>query len=409
MTLPIPTILKTKSEVQFGIYRDGDNNLDEAQSVVLDQAKQLTRDVSDVSVNVEDTTQRDDEVGPGGILRTEEYNLQNGREDHVEVHDPQDMAARSTLTRFVEKTLDQAEINKARSTWLDLVDHGGGDGGAFQTSMSGGKVMREDDIAGAIADGIREHAQEHPEDAKRGVDGVVMNACLMASLGMESALSHAGVRFLAASPETMIAPGAPSDIAEDIAQHQSDPQAMAKAVVHHTMSTRYGVEGERFGPAAAFDMLDLDPKKIAAMEQAVKSLDGAIVSAAKDPSTKAEIKADGRGVEGMTRSQDPHLPWHADRPAEELYGDLASDTSLPMELRSAAQKAVAAIAATVLAHGESRDFAPFGDESYRDAAGPTVHFPTSPRQVDPWAPVVSETRNQFAQAVGEREVAHALT
>ncbi len=397
-----------RHSLQFGVYRDGDNNLDEAQSPVIDQARDVTQADSSIAVNVEDTTQRDDEVGPDGLLRTEEYDFVGGEQKHVDVAAPQDMAARSTLTRFVEHTLDEAEHNGAKSTWLDLVDHGGGDGGAFQTNISGGKVMKEDDIAGAIADGIKDHAQAHPEDAGRGVDGVLLNACLMASLGAESSLSHAGVRYLAASPETMIAPGAPSEIAEDIARNQDDPAAMAKAMVHRTMTTHYGIGDVKFGPAAAFDVLDLDPKKIANMEQSVKQLNSAIVAAAKNQATKSEIKADGRDVEGMTRSQAPGLPWHADRPAEELYGNLASDTSLPLELRTAAHKAVAAIAATVLAHGESKDFAPFGDESYRDAAGPTVHFPTSKRQIDPWAPKISETRNEFAREVGEATVAKAL-
>lgn len=38
-------------------------------------------------------------------------------------------------------------------------------------------------IAQAIADGVKLHAQAHPEDANRKVDGVVANQCLMASLG----------------------------------------------------------------------------------------------------------------------------------------------------------------------------------------------------------------------------------
>jgi len=408
MTLPIQIHTAPKRDLQFGVYRDGDNNLDEVQSSVVDQAKHVTQQDSSIAVNVEDTTQRDDEIGSSGELRTEEYDLLNGHQERINVTEPQDMSDRATLTHFVEHTLDQAERNGATSTWLDLVDHGGGDGGAFQTNMSGGSVMPEDDISGAIADGIRRHAEEHPEDAGRTVDGVVMNACLMASLGMESALSHAGVKYLAASPETMIAPGVPSAIAEDIAKNQDDPVAMAHAIVHRTMNTQYGIGDQSFGPAAAFDVFTLDPQKIAAMEQSVKQLNSSIVAAAKDPDAKAAIKADGRDIEGMTRSQERGLPWHVDRPAEELYRNLAQDTALPADLRTAAHKAVAAIAHTVLAHGESNDFAPFGDESYRDAVGPTVHFPTTRKQIDPWAPNISETQNAFAKSVNEGAVARAL-
>lgn len=408
LSLPISVHSAPKRDLQFGIYRDGDNNLDEAQAAVITQASRITEADPSIAVNVEDTTQRDDEAGSSGALRTEQYNLVDGREEGLNVSSPQDMARRSTLTGFVEHTLDQAEQDGAKSTWLDLVDHGGGDGGAFQTNMSGGKIMREDDIAGAIADGVAAHGQAHPEDVGRHVDGVLLNACLMASLGVESALSHAGVDYLAASPETMIAPGAPSGIAEDIARLQDTPVAMAQAIVHRTMTTHYGIGDQKFGPAAAFDVFDLDPQKIAGMEESVKQLNATIVAAAKDHQTKAEIKADGRNVEGMTRSQDRTLPWHVDRPAEELYGSLAHDTSLPTALRIAAHKAVEAISATVLAHDESGNFAPFGHESYRDAVGPTVHFPTSTRQIDPWAPAISETKNAFAAEVGEVKTARAL-
>lgn len=58
-------------------------------------------------------------------------------------------------------------------------------------------------------------------------------------MGFADALSHAGVRYLAASPETMLAPGVPSDVAHAIAAHQNDPKAMAKAVVNDVMRTTY--------------------------------------------------------------------------------------------------------------------------------------------------------------------------
>lgn len=39
------------------------------------------------------------------------------------------------------------------------------------------------DMAKAIADGEALHAQVHPEDAARHVDGVIANQCLMVTLG----------------------------------------------------------------------------------------------------------------------------------------------------------------------------------------------------------------------------------
>ncbi len=70
---------------------------------------------------------------------------------------------------------------------------------------------------------------------------MLADQCLMATLGFASALSHAGVRYLAASPETMLAPGVPTTAAEAIARHPDDPAAMAHELVERTMQTRYQV------------------------------------------------------------------------------------------------------------------------------------------------------------------------
>ncbi|MFY9740223.1 MAG: hypothetical protein WAK11_14410, partial [Candidatus Cybelea sp.] len=56
----------------------------------------------------------------------------------------------------------------------------------------------------------------------------------------------------------------------------------------------------------------------------------------------------------------------------------------------------------VLAHRESTSFAPFGGADYSDAAGPTIHLPTSRHQIDPWAAGgVVETKNAFYRDVDE--------
>ncbi len=134
-------------------------------------------------------------------LRTESYTIAGGAlSHHVTIDEPHDMSARSDLAQFVAHTLDDAEKSHAKATWIDLVDHGGGDGGGLQSTHSDEGIMREDDIAGAIADGVALHAKEHPEDASRHVDGVVANQCLMATVGFSSALSHAGVDYLGRVP-----------------------------------------------------------------------------------------------------------------------------------------------------------------------------------------------------------------
>jgi hypothetical protein len=396
--------------LQFGLYRDGDNNLDTVQSPVINQAFAVSAQDSHIAINVEDTTARRDFVPEHGA-RTESYEIRDGQltGGRVTVDDPHDPSARANLAAFVAGTLDAAQRNGAKQTWIDLVDHGGGDGGGLQSDTHHA-IMSSTDMAGAIADGIAQHAKEHPEDGGRSIDGIVANQCLMSTLGFADALSQAGVKFLAASPETMLAPGVPTGVAEDIARHADDPSAMAKAIVKDTMHTHYGMPGMgSYTPAAAMDVLDLDPQKMATMRDAVKSLDHALTTAARgSDGSRAAILEDARSVDGMVRFDQGGLPWHADRPAMALYDTFAGDTRLSNDVRSAAATASKAVGDLVLAHSESHGFAPFAGADYRDAAGPTVHFATNPGQLDPWAPKVSETHTAFYKEVGAAKLDRAL-
>jgi hypothetical protein len=391
------------------MYRDGDNNLDEVQAVTIGQALQTSKADHSIEFTVEDTTARRG-FEPEHVLRTESYNITDGKiSKNVDVSAPHDMSAREDLTAFVAHTLGNAERAHAQQTWIDLIDHGGGDGGGLQSTHSDAGIMREDDIAGAIADGVALHAQEHPEDAGRKVDGVVANQCLMATIAFSSALSHAGVDYLAASPETMLAPGVPSDVAHDIAANVNDSKAMATAVVGTTMNETYGSHVDGFAPAAAFDVIDLNPAKAAVVQGAVKNLDAELVKAAADPDMRAAIREDAKKVDGMVRfPEGKGMPWKADRPAIALYKKIFEDARLSSEVREAALQARNAIADTVMAHAESADFAPFNDADYTNAYGPTVHFPVSPKQVDAWAPQISETDNAFYKAVGAADLAKVI-
>lgn len=407
MFVPIAS-QRTSRTLEFGLYRDGDNNLDRVQEKTIAQAIETSREDSQVEFTVEDTTASAG-FGSRGKLHTEDYRIADGRPGGVQVSRPHDMAARSNLAAFVASTLENARTSHAAQTWIDLIDHGAGDGGGLEADH-GSDIMRADDMAGAIADGIARHAREHPEDAGRRVDGVVANECLMATLGFSAALSHAGVRFLAASPETMLAPGVPTKVAHAIAQHVDDPRAMAKAVVDETMTARYRVAcAGAYGPAAAFDVLDLEPKKIASVEGAVKELDDALAASARNAAARSAIRQDARAIGGMVRF--PHaerMPWQADRPALALYSTFAEDGRLPGAIRTAARNAASAVGATVLAHRESDDFSPFAHADYSDAAGPTVHFPIRRNEVDPWAPRVSETDTAFYRSVDGARVAGAV-
>ena len=392
-------------ELEFGIYRDGDNNLDASQHAVITQARSVSAANGAIQFTVEDTSR---DVDGAATFRS---TITDGRQISAGYRGPaDDMASPANLARFVARTLDNAEASGAKQTWIELVDHGAGDGGGLEAE-SFKRLMPMPQIARAIADGVELHARAHPEDAARAVDGVVANQCLMASLGFADALSHAGVKYLAASPETMVSPGVPSTVADAIARNAGDPRAMAEAIVACVMQQTYG--GGAFGwkPAAAFDVLDLDARKRKAVESAVKDLNGELAGASAHPSELAAIREDAASVQGMVRFHEatPDMPWHADRPALSLYAAFANDARLDLQLRAAAERAREHVDALVIAHGESAAFGPFDGADYRDAAGPTVHFPLSAKQVDPWAPRVTETHNHFFSetdaAIAERALA----
>jgi hypothetical protein len=399
------TAAPSRRSLEFGIYRDGDNNLDAIQESTLSQALRTSARDSRIEFTVQDTTRlrvKGDAV-VSGELHTEQYTIADGDVARVRLDKAHTMSNEANLARFVARTLDNAQASGAKQTWIDLVDHGGGDGGGLETDD--GRVMAMPDIAKAISDGVALHADEHPEDAGRGVDGVVANQCLMDTMGFADALSHAGVRYLAASPETMLAPGVPSDVAHAIASHENDPHAMAKAVTDDVMRTKYDAgDLGRFGPAAAFDVLDLAPAKIARAEEAIKRLNDGAAAQANKAGVRAAVREDARAIDGMVRSPErtKDMPWQADRPAIAFYDTLASDGRLSDELRGEARAAGDAVRDLVLAHRESDDFEPFGGSDYSDAAGPTVHLPTSRREIDPWADAgVKETDNDFYRNVDE--------
>ena len=404
------TITPARRSLEFGIYRDGDNNLDRIQESTLSQALQTSARDSRIAFTVEDTThlRSDDDSIVSGPLHTERYTIADGEVADAQSGPAHNMADESNLAKFVARTLDDAQANGAKETWIDLVDHGGGDGGGLETRD--GTCMSMPDIARAIADGVAMHGAAHPEDVARGVDGVVANQCLMDTMGFADALSHAGVRYLAASPETMLAPGVPSGVAHAIASHENDSAAMARAVTNNVMRTKYDAgDFGGFGPAAAFDVLDLDPAKIRQAEMAIKQLNDDTASQATG-SARSAVREDARAIGGMVRF--PHgnaLPWRADRPAIAFYDTLAGDGRLSDRIRFDARAASGAVANLVLAHRESDGFEPFGGADYSDAVGPTIHLPTSRKQIDPWASAgVSETDNAFYRKVDEGKMTGIL-
>jgi hypothetical protein len=204
----------------------------------------------------------------------------------------------------------------------------------------------------------------------------------------------------------MLAPGVPSAGVADALTRGGD---WPKNVVDDTMRQRYGPSGDSYHPAAAFDVFDLAPAKIARAREAVRAFDDAAAKLPRTSDADRSLKADVRSVRGMVRfDHNADMPWHADRPAEAMYDSIAGDDHLPASLRAAAGAAAAAVRDLVLAHRESAHFGPF-NSSYTDAAGPTVHAPLSRRSFDSWADRgVTETHNGFYDAVDGREFARAV-
>jgi len=160
------TITPARRSLEFGIYRDGDNNLDAIQESTLSQALRASAGDSRIEFTVEDTTALRAPVGPRQGqddkegLRTYDYTISDGDVGNVRSDKAADMSDEANLARFVARTLDNAQASGAKQTWIDLVDHGGGDGGGLQTRD--GSVMSMPDIAKAISDGLAMHAGAHP-------------------------------------------------------------------------------------------------------------------------------------------------------------------------------------------------------------------------------------------------------
>ena len=207
----------------------------------------------------------------------------------------------------------------------------------------------------------------------------------------------------------MLAPGVPSaKVAVDLTD--ADASRWPQAVVDDTMRTRYGSDG--YHPAAAFDVLDLEPKKMDAIRQAVSAFYASVEALPRHGDAAdavADVKSDMAAVKGMARfDHSADMPWHADRPAIAVFDRVAADERLPQNVRDAAARASSAVRAIVLAHGEAKFFGPF-HTSYADAAGPTAHLPTTKTSYDGWAEAgVSETRNDFFDAVDGRGLAKAV-
>jgi len=89
--------------LEFGIYRDGDNNLDHIQSLVLGQAVRVSAQNPSIEFSVEDTT-----AERGDVPATWSYTLADGESDGLRQDALRDMSSRANLAAFVARTFDMA-------------------------------------------------------------------------------------------------------------------------------------------------------------------------------------------------------------------------------------------------------------------------------------------------------------
>ena len=107
------TLAPSRRTLEFGIYRDGDNNLDRVQSAVIDQAVATSANDSRIEFTVEDTTARH-----GDRLHTDEFAIAGGTTSHVRTAKAHDMSDERNLAAFVARTLDDAQAAR-RSANVD--------------------------------------------------------------------------------------------------------------------------------------------------------------------------------------------------------------------------------------------------------------------------------------------------
>jgi len=98
----------------------------------------------------------------------------------------------------------------------------------------------------------------------------------------------------------MLAAGVPTASTHDIA-HINAPDKMATDVPDTTMDTNYATREDGFAPAAAFDLIDLEPKKTVAVHSAVVTLNAALVTNSSDSAARTTICQEANSIDGMVR------------------------------------------------------------------------------------------------------------
>jgi hypothetical protein len=107
------TFPPARRTLEFGIYRDGDNNLDAVQEATLSQAMRVSETDSRIEFTVEDTTSLH-----GGELHTDDYSIAGGTIGHVTRSPAHDMSDEKQ-PRAVRRTNARRCGGKRRQTDVD--------------------------------------------------------------------------------------------------------------------------------------------------------------------------------------------------------------------------------------------------------------------------------------------------
>src|ERR1700720_599895 len=119
-----PSVPAASKPVVFGVYRDGDNNLDAEQARNITDFIKTTARNPELKVIAEDTTALPRTPFGDGDLRTESSVIQGGAQHVVRVTRPEDMSDRATLAAFVQRTLEAKGRGPAFAkgpVWLEWV------------------------------------------------------------------------------------------------------------------------------------------------------------------------------------------------------------------------------------------------------------------------------------------------
>src|SRR5579871_2567841 len=95
------SVTPSRRSLEFGIYRDGDNNLDAIQESTLSQALHASRHDARIEFTVEDTTQlrADGDAIRSGALHTEQYTIADGDVAHVHLGQAHEMSSERSEER----------------------------------------------------------------------------------------------------------------------------------------------------------------------------------------------------------------------------------------------------------------------------------------------------------------------